>query len=1106
MTYTRKLKSKEYGRNKRIYNSGGSSSSSSIGGSGVGGSFLDQYFKFDTVNDILIANKSLVSEKSLIAYYDNGTIPTIWDGAPKASTTDFGVVRVGSGFNVNQGVISLDQSVITPQTLSLTGNDLSISNGNTVDLSSLSPDLTGYATESYVNSQLTDYITSTSLNTTLAGYEPIITTKNSAFNKSFAGTGSASTISRSDHNHNSTYHPIYGNTSTAFSASQLTIKSGLFTYDAIEDEIVINKNVRIQGNVLGEGSVTAYASNSSSSTIWDGAPIASYTDKGILSVNQSSPLTISNGQLSLNSTAIDPTLSLNSNILSVNGSSIDLSSISTDLTDYYNKNESDFRYALKGGSSTTDFKVKNLNVYGELTFIQAETIPIEDAFIKLNNDGVLTDSGIKIDNGTDDKARVFYQASTGKWVFGDDDVYNKIASEEWVSANYSSSTHTHDASDITSGIFNKERVRNIRVVDNRGVERAPNYYTDASASFAFNEQVAGATGWKGIINVKGWTGDTYYSWQLLSSCSTSTDNQLYFRTGAGNTWGTTHKIWHSGNDGSGSGLDADTLDTYHASSFPRKSENATVTGGWTFNNDLVVNVISDGQGIRIKSSGYGVPISFVDGTDLNNAFHWRFNRSTSELGLLYGQSLSTSNTKAIFNSSGHLSLGKSTSPIVPLDVNGKGRFAGQDSGKQIQIGGITGDRSTSMGVVTVTNGNLHLDSANGYKTYINYYTNTETEFGGSVKIKSQLSINDSNTKILEGSNNSVKVQTNSGYLELGPQNTTWCHMYSDRRFIFNQGVYLIGGALSSYDTSPLNLQYNGSTKLEITNSTRSYNAFNSLSKKSANSRVVTEDDDKYYAPAFTIGATGGSTASYYYKIASWTQTGSYQSTDIKLAIAGRTEQGQPVDYTVTLGFETNSSTGTIGNTFLNKTGYYFANQQWFYKKNGTTIELWFRKNSTWKNVNARVISHYGYSPTWSNTGSSTAPSGLVESYSNIISRENAEFSSNITASGTIKAYSTSDQRLKENIQPLTSSIDTINKINTYSFDYNSVGKELMCLKSDEVYDTGVIAQELEQIPELQHVVGDIYDEYKGVKYERLIPHLIKAVQELSKEVNELKKK
>lgn len=43
-----------------------------------------------------------------------------------------------------------------------------------------------------------------------------------------------------------------------------------------------------------------------------------------------------------------------------------------------------------------------------------------------------------------------------------------------------------------------------------------------------------------------------------------------------------YKIWHAGNDGPGSTLDADTVDGIEASAFPQKSSNETITGTWTF--------------------------------------------------------------------------------------------------------------------------------------------------------------------------------------------------------------------------------------------------------------------------------------------------------------------------------------------------------------------------------------------------------------------------------------------------------------------------------------------------------------------------------------------
>ena len=46
------------------------------------------------------------------------------------------------------------------------------------------------------------------------------------------------------------------------------------------------------------------------------------------------------------------------------------------------------------------------------------------------------------------------------------------------------------------------------------------------------------------------------------------DNQLFFiRRVTNGSFGNWFEMWHSGNDGAGSGLDADTLDGSHASSF-----------------------------------------------------------------------------------------------------------------------------------------------------------------------------------------------------------------------------------------------------------------------------------------------------------------------------------------------------------------------------------------------------------------------------------------------------------------------------------------------------------------------------------------------------------
>ena len=94
---------------------------------------------------------------------------------------------------------------------------------------------------------------------------------------------------------------------------------------------------------------------------------------------------------------------------------------------------------------------------------------------------------------------------------------------------------------------------------------------------------------------------------------------------------TTHKIWHAGNDGTGSGLDADTLDGVQGSSFLRSDADDSTSGSITFSNDDD-GIFLYGGGRFYKKSGSGVfirlhnantPLKIENnsGTFLGNVFH-----------------------------------------------------------------------------------------------------------------------------------------------------------------------------------------------------------------------------------------------------------------------------------------------------------------------------------------------------------------------------------------------------------------------------------------------------------------------------------------------------
>ena len=119
-------------------------------------------------------------------------------------------------------------------------------------------------------------------------------------------------------------------------------------------------------------------------------------------------------------------------------------------------------------------------------------------------------------------------------------------------------------------------------------------------------------------------------------------------------------------------------------------------------------------------------------------------------------------------------------------------------------------------------------------------------------------------------------------------------------------------------------------------------------------------------------------------------------------------------------------------------------------------------------------------------GSSTAASGV-----------NGE----IRAQGDITAYYSSDERLKENIQPIVDALSKVESISGNTYDWKE-GFET--IHSHTGHDIGVIAQEIEKV--LPEVVIDRETGYKAVQYEKIVPLLIEAIKELSAKVKELESK
>ncbi len=93
-------------------------------------------------------------------------------------------------------------------------------------------------------------------------------------------------------------------------------------------------------------------------------------------------------------------------------------------------------------------------------------------------------------------------------------------------------------------------------------------------------------------------------------------------------------------------------------------------------------------------------------------------------------------------------------------------------------------------------------------------------------------------------------------------------------------------------------------------------------------------------------------------------------------------------------------------------------------------------------------------------------------------------------------YNYSDARAKTNVKPLQNGLGTVNKLRPVSYNFINDNKH-----SPEL---GLIAQEVEKI--MPEVVLTDSEGKKLINYIGLIPVLIKAVQDLQAEVDELKRK
>jgi len=97
-----------------------------------------------------------------------------------------------------------------------------------------------------------------------------------------------------------------------------------------------------------------------------------------------------------------------------------------------------------------------------------------------------------------------------------------------------------------------------------------------------------------------------------------TGSNMFFRSRYQSSWASWNRIWNSGNDGSGSGLDSDTVDGIQASSFLRSDTSDTASGAITFTDRVTIDHNTSNM-LHLKPANGGPWVINIERDDLGSS-------------------------------------------------------------------------------------------------------------------------------------------------------------------------------------------------------------------------------------------------------------------------------------------------------------------------------------------------------------------------------------------------------------------------------------------------------------------------------------------------------
>ena len=542
-------------------------------------------------------------------------------------------------------------------------------------------------------------------------------------------------------------------------------------------------------------------------------------------------------------------------------------------------------------------------------------------------------------------------------------------------------------------------------------------------------------------------------------------------------------VWNAGNDGAGSGLDADLLDGQHGSYYyssanlPTKIK-AGGNGPSTENLNTVANSVSVGQleyrGYNSSSSNKPPAVDNANGV------------------ITVGQHSGNYNAQLAFSSDGNIYWRDN-----PSSSFGSWRKMWDDGNLVTTSSGNRWDVVPTVSSSGVLEAGKYIDFHESDTTTSDYdYRITSTSgrlyFSGDIEIDGgDIYINDGNTRITEGVSNSLRAQTNSGYIDIGPQNTSHCHIRTDRsNFYFDKELQVNTGVVRSYDED-LNLNRAGSTtaRLRITSG-------------------VTYSDQY-------LQASGSLRAPIFYDSNNTNYYTNPYGTSVLKNLTLRNDNAQGY-YDGTIEFRNNSNSLSSHIEYTNAPGIN-AYRFWISASGASTSNVQYEledKESTFQSGTMHLKNNIINAVNHSTTGVNLLNTPALKVYqrsSNIsytmydLVTFHATSSASQVGSIRVNAYGTqyatsSDYRLKENEIPIADGIQRVKQLQPKRFNF--IGY------SEQSVDGFMAHEVMDIVPESVGGVKDEVDEesnpvYQSIDQSKLVPLLTAALQEAILKIEQL---